>query len=164
MSENTGGSGNGTTFSERAYETLWTAAPTIGVGLMAISAFVFVFTFPLRLSHHILLPFLVPYFGVPFAAVYSALQLGILGFMRSPKGIALALGTFAVGAGLAWIGMHGPLNYGDVEVKGFNAARHILCGGAIISGFVVGLSLRRAYLSRHRGGDAAKRGGMGDAG
>ncbi len=148
MSEDARGPGNEATFSSRAHETLWTAAPTIGVGLMAISAFVFVFTFPFRLSHHVLLPFLVPYFGVPFAVAYSVLQLGVLGFMRSARGLALALGTFAVGAGLAWIGMHGPLNYGDVEVKGFSAARHILCGGAVVSGFAVGLSLVKGWLVR----------------
>ena len=118
----------------------------LGASLVAISVFVFVFTFPFRLTHRILIESLVPVFGVAFALVYAGAQLLMLGFMRSCKGIVTALALFATGAGLAWIGMNSAFGYGDVAVEGFTAGRHILCAGAVVSGFGVGIGLLRGWF------------------
>ncbi len=141
---------------ERAHDTLWSASAVLGTGMVALSAFVFVFTFPMRLSHRILISSLVPYFGIPFAVAYFALQLGLLGLMRSIKGTALALAVFAAAAGLGWIGMHGPLPYSDVNVEGFSAARHMLCAGSVVSGFAIGLSLLKGWLHAPTGSESSR--------
>jgi hypothetical protein len=148
MSEERSGDGEGRSVLDVLHAALWQVAMPVGTGMVALSAFVFVFTFPMRLSHRILIAPLVPYFGIPFAMAYFALQLGLLAAMRSWKGIALAAAVFAAAAGLGWVGMYGPLPYSDVSAEGFSAARHMLCAGSVVSGFVVGLSLLKGWLRK----------------
>lgn len=127
-------------------DRLWRSQMPLGAALVAISAFVFVFTFPFRLTHHILIESLLPVFGVAFALAYEGAQLVMLGLMRSCKGLVIALVLFAAAAGLAWIGMNTGFGYADVEVEGFTAPRHILCSGAVISGFGIGLALLKGWI------------------
>jgi len=129
---------------------LWRAQMPLGAALVAVSAFVFIFTFPFRLTHRILVESLVPVFGVAFALAYEAVQMVMLAFMRSCRGLLAALGLFAVGAALAWIGMNTAIGYSDVDVPGFTAGRHILCAGAVVSGFGVGLGLLKGWLEPSR--------------
>jgi len=127
-------------------EWLWDHSSAIGVGFIAISAFVFIFSFPFRLTHNILIEALVPIFNVEFAVVYGIVQLGLGVSIKSWQAVATVVGVFLVGMGLAWIGMHTQLGYGDVEVEGFTVTRHILCGGSVISGFGLGLGLFKGWF------------------
>lgn len=125
---------------------LWRSQMPVGVALVAISAFVFISTFPFRVTHNILIESLVPVFGVPFALGYEGAQLVMLVLMRSCKGLVIAFVLFAAAMGLARIGMNTSFGYADVEVEGFTALRHILCAGAVISGFGVGLSMLKGWI------------------
>lgn len=127
---------------------IWHSSSAIGTGFIAISAFVFVFTFPHRLGHYILIEALVGTFSPAFALVYLAVQLAVGALMRSWQAAAIVAVVFVVGMGLAWIGMHTRWGYMDVEAEGFTAARHILCGGSLMSGFVLGLAMVKGWFWR----------------
>lgn len=130
----------------KAAHWIWHSSNAIGIGFIAISAFVFTFTFPHRLGRHILIEALVGTFNPAFALVYLAVQLAMGALMRSWQAVATVVGVFVVGMGLAWIGMSTQWGYGDVEAEGFTAARHILCGGSLISGFVLGLAMVKGWF------------------
>jgi hypothetical protein len=100
----------------------------------------------MRYTHRMLIESLVPVFGVPFAAVFAAAQIAILALMRSYRGLLMAAGLMAAGAFLGWIGMVNPIGYSDIEAAGFTPLRHILCGGAVVSGIGTGIAYLKGAL------------------
>ncbi len=129
-------------------DRLWFFSGAIAAALIGISAFVMIFTFPMRISHTILIKPLVRIFGVEFAIAFIAAQVVLLVLMKSYRGLALAAGLFGVGMLLGWIGMTQPLGYGDVATPGFTAGRHILAAGVCVSGLAVGIALVKGWLRK----------------
>ena len=102
-------------------------------------------TFP-GILKPLLLPRLVPYFGVPFAVAYIVVQYLICGLLRSSTGAVWV--TLGVGGGflLGWLGV--TIQLGDFTDGGFldprelvTPARHMWCGGACFGGFALGAGL-----------------------
>jgi hypothetical protein len=148
MSEN-GDDTRGADGLDAVHDALWKAAMPIGIALLAVSGFVFAFTFPMRFTHRMLIPSLVPFFGIPFAVVFGAAQLLVLSLMKSGKGLALSVALMAAGAILGYVGMHNPagLGYTDVNAPGFTEARHIICAASVVSGIGVGFALLHGHLA-----------------
>lgn len=139
---------NGENGPSAVYDCLWNFSNPVGIVLAVISGGVMLFTFPMRITHTILIKSLIPIFGVPFAVAFMAAQLALLALMKSYRGLALAGGLFAVGMLLGWIGMSQPLGYSDIDAAGFSAARHIIAAGACISGLGIGITLARGALPK----------------
>ena len=127
-------------------DTLIAAAPLFGWAFAALSFAVMVLTFPGRHTHAVIVPSLIPVFGVPFAVAFAAVQIAVLAGMKSYKGLAAAVGLMLLGGGLAWVAMRWGLGFRDMSAPGFTTARHVLAGGACVAGLFTGVGLIRGWL------------------
>ena len=119
-------------------------ASMIGYLLMGFSLFVLVTTFPSRMGI-VIMPDLVPMFGVTFAVIYLVAQYALAVYYRSIPGIILVTGVAIIAGFLGWVSREMGL-VGDIANHSSSAARHVLCMASCAAGAVLGLALVKQWI------------------
>jgi hypothetical protein len=112
-------------------------------GFVAIGLVVLVTTFPGR--GHIMVPALLPVFGVPFAVVFLLAQYGLAAAMRSWRAVGLTTAVLLVGMGLGGCGAAMDL-WDELAEHNVSALRHVLVSGACASGIALGAAMLKGWV------------------
>lgn len=110
---------------------------------VVLAIVVLVTTFPGR--GHIMVPSLLPVFGVLFALVFLLVQYAFAVWLRSWRAGGLVTGICLLGMGLGGCGAAMDL-WGELAEHNVSALRQVLVAGACASGLALGMAVLRGWV------------------
>ncbi len=112
-----------------------------GVAMAVVAAFILFTTFPGRISHRILVPGLVPVFGIPFLVLFALGQAGLCFALKAKKGLYWMAGGLVLGSLLALLGYYALWsNMASTEATEL-LPRNAVCAAVCLSAVSLGFAL-----------------------
>jgi hypothetical protein len=118
-------------------------AQLAGYGFIAVGLVVLLTTFPGR--GHIMVPGLLPVFGVPFALVLLLAQYAFAWSLRSWRTVALITAVFLVGMGLGGCGAAMDM-WGELAKHNVSTLRQVLVAGTCVSAIALGAAALKGWV------------------
>lgn len=112
----------------------------LAIGMIILSGFVLIFTISLRSLDFVMLPSLVPVFGVGFGLLYIILQIGYCYYLCERKAFRWMITTLII---MSIVISARRMLAVDVP---YSLLRDILVGSACTSGIVLGIGVLRGEL------------------